>query len=78
LLEKKPEAVKSRNRLKKATPWLISGRAFFGQAMSSSTCRRCVSDTLTKSFPNRLSHSASSQARPPRMAVWPSGYSVRM
>src|SRR5688500_1458180 len=34
-LDQNPDAVKSRNELKNATPLLCSGFAFFGQAMSS-------------------------------------------
>src|SRR6266436_1790110 len=40
LLDQKPEAVRSRNRLKNATPWLCSGLAFLYQPMSSTTWRR--------------------------------------
>src|SRR3989441_804836 len=40
LLEKKPEAVRSRKLLKNATPAEYSDFAFFGQAMSSSTAAR--------------------------------------
>src|SRR5678815_1508521 len=37
-LEKNPLAVRSRKRLKNATPWLSSAFAFFGHAMSSRIC----------------------------------------
>ena len=69
-LEKNPDAVRSRKRLKKPTPWLISGFAFCGHAMSSSTCRRCASvardERLARSA---CRHSVSSQASPPRIAM---------
>ena len=39
---KKPEAVRSRNSLKNATPWRTPAGAFSGQAMSSSRAVRCV------------------------------------
>src|SRR5205814_2043095 len=59
--EKNPAAVMSRNRLKNVTPADISGRAFRGKAMSSSTCRRSASVASMNVFPlNRRRHSLSS------------------
>src|SRR5258706_5586788 len=70
LLDQKPEAVRSRNWLKNATPWLCSGLAFLCQAMSSTTWRRSASVQSAKLLAKRSPHSRSSQARPPRIAVW--------
>src|SRR6185295_1791782 len=69
LLEKKPDAVRSRKLLKNATPWLTSGFAFCGHAMSSRTAVRSAAvqsrNVLSwRSWPSRSIH-----ARPPRIAV---------
>src|SRR6185437_13407917 len=73
LLEKNPLAVKSRNRLKNATPWLNSGLARLGHAMSSSTAVRSLLVHCTNGLPNRSAHSWSSHARPPRIGSASSG-----
>src|SRR5256886_12467999 len=77
-LEKNPDAVRSRNRLKKATPAACSGFALAGQAMSSSTPVRSAAAQATKVLPYRSSHSRSSQASPPRTGVCRSGSSPSM
>src|SRR2546422_591419 len=77
-LEKNPDAVRSRNRLKKATPAACSGFALAGQAMSSSTPVRSAAAQATKVLPYRSSHSWSSQASPPRTGVCRSGSSPSM
>src|SRR2546422_13117 len=68
----------SRNMLKNATPWLISGFAFLGQAMSSTRAVCSLGVAATNVLPNRSEHSLSSQASPPRIGTWPSGRSVIM
>ncbi len=50
-LEKNPDAVRSRNRLKKATPAACSGFALAGQATSSSTAVRSAAVQATKVLP---------------------------
>src|SRR6266487_6505860 len=50
-LEKNPDAVRSRNRLKNATPAASSGFALAGQAMSSSTAVRSPAVHVTKVLP---------------------------
>src|SRR2546426_277138 len=69
LLDQNPDAVMSRNMLKNATPWLISGRAFLGQAMSSTRGVCSLGVAATNVLPNRSEHSLSSQASPPRIGV---------
>ena len=78
LLVKKPLAVRSRKELKKVTPWDMPGFGRRGQAMSSSTARRSASVQAAKDLSNRRVHSASSHARPPRMALCRAGWSTIM
>ena len=78
MLVKNPLAVRSRKLLKKATPCASPEVAFCGQAMASSTSVRCAAVHARKSFSNRLTHSRSSQASPPRIAVCRAGWSTIM
>src|SRR5438874_11698341 len=50
-LEKNPDAVRSRNRLKNATPTACSGFAFPGHAMASSTALRSAAVQPTNVLP---------------------------
>ena len=61
--------VRSRRLLRKATPWLISGLARSGQAISSSIRLCSPAVHSTKGFLNCFWHSTSNQASPPRIAV---------
>src|SRR5438034_117224 len=60
LLEKKPEAVRSRKLLKNATPAEYSDFGFFGQAMSSSTAAR---DTDSGAHRNAVASGATVRSR---------------